>query len=405
MQFDFQILCPTSNKSLYIILPNFCSLVKYYVDSMFYFLCPSIFFYKYIKCLGAIFMKFVHSITILLRKNVLTIIFSLFLIFLVLFSKTNLIAVKNGIVLWANNVVPSLFPFFVATELLNYTKLPYYLGKLTNKFMRPLFNVPGEGSYAFIMGIISGYPVGAKIVSKFYENKICTKSEAERMLAFTNNSGPLFIIGTIGISLFGCTQIGVILFITHILSCLTVGIIFGFISKRKLNLSHRLSASSNTLITPKYGISDLGTILSNSITSSVSTIFLIGGFIVLFSVIISILNELNVISNISIFLENFNISKDYSSGIMAGLIELTNGVNSISSIHSKNISSSIIIIAFLLGFAGLSIFLQIFSIVAKNKLSMKPYFFGKILQGIIAAFYTFIIFHYFSIFNLDLITL
>ena len=74
--------------------------------------------------------------------------------------------------------------------------------------MNPLFNVPGEGSYAFIMGIISGYPVGAKIINKFVEEGTCTKSEAERMLAFTNNSGPLFIIGTVGISLFGDIKIG-----------------------------------------------------------------------------------------------------------------------------------------------------------------------------------------------------
>ena len=88
------------------------------------------------------------------------------------------------------------------------------------------------------MGIISGYPVGAKIVNKFVEEGTCTKSEAERMLAFTNNSGPLFIIGTVGISLFGDTKIGIILFITHILACLTVGLIFGFVSKRFNNHSY-----------------------------------------------------------------------------------------------------------------------------------------------------------------------
>lgn len=350
-----------------------------------------------------------HYITILLKKNILTIIFSVFLICLILFSKSNLIAAKNGILLWAKNVVPSLFPFFIATELLNYTNLPYYLGKLTNKFMRPLFNVPGEGSYAFIMGIISGYPVGAKIVSKFYENNICTKHEAERMLAFTNNSGPLFIIGTVGVSMFGCTEIGVILFITHILSCLTVGIIFGVISRHKSSFSHRVSsgvsAGSNVSINKQYGISDLGTILSNSITNSVSTIFLIGGFIVLFSIIISILNELNIISNISNLLANLSILKEYSSGIITGLIELTNGVNIISLIHTKSISKQIIITAFLLGFAGFSIFLQIFSIVSKNKLSMKPYILGKFLQGCIASLYTFIILNVFSFLNLDLIVL
>ena len=84
--------------------------------------------------------------------------------------------------------------------------------------MRPLFCVPGEGAFAFIMGIISGYPTGAKIVIDFRKQGICTKAEAERLLAFTNNSGPLFIVGTIGISLFANTTTGFLLLITHILA-------------------------------------------------------------------------------------------------------------------------------------------------------------------------------------------
>ncbi len=347
-------------------------------------------------------MKSKYILNVVFKKNLLTILFTLFLIFLVLFSKNNLQAAKNGLLLWAKNVVPSLFPFFIATELLNYTNLPYYLGKLTNKFMRPLFNVPGEGSYAFIMGIISGYPVGAKIVNNFYENRICTKQEAERMLSFTNNSGPLFIIGTVGISLFYSSQIGVILFITHILSCITVGIIFGFVSKIKFNSTNRTSKLAQSSFKNEYNISDLGTILSNSITSAISTILLIGGFIVLFSIIISILNSMNIIVNISNVFTYIGIPAEYISSFLTGLIELTNGVSTISSMHVKKMSLQVIITAFLLGFAGISIFLQIFSISAKNKLSMKPYIIGKIMQGCFAALYTFIIMQFFYFLSLDL---
>lgn len=69
----------------------------------------------------------------------------------------------------------------------------------------------GIGGYAFIMGIISGYPVGAKIVTEFRKNGNCSRAEAERLLSFTNNSGPLFIIGTIGVSMFGNTLIRIII--------------------------------------------------------------------------------------------------------------------------------------------------------------------------------------------------
>ena len=157
-----------------------------------------------------------------------SILFFIFTICLVLFSKQNIVAAKNGLVLWANNVVPSLFPFFIATELLSHTNLVNYIGKLFNKIMKPLFNVSGIGAYALTLGIISGYPVGAKIVTKFREDNLCSKEEAERLITFTNNSGPLFILGTVGIGLFYDISIGILLLITHLLSALTVGIIFRF---------------------------------------------------------------------------------------------------------------------------------------------------------------------------------
>lgn len=136
-------------------------------------------------------------LTLSIRKNAISIIFVLFTIFLVIFSKSNLTAAKNGLKLWANNVVPSLLPFFIATNLLSHTNVIKYVSKACNKFMRPIFNVPGECAYAFILGLISGYPVGAKIVTDLNDNNLCTTEEAERMLGFTNNSGPLFIIGTV----------------------------------------------------------------------------------------------------------------------------------------------------------------------------------------------------------------
>ena len=140
-------------------------------------------------------MKF---ICLSFKKNILPFLFCAFTICLLIFSKQNLSATKDGLWLWANSVVPSLLPFFIATELLSYTNVTYFLGKLLNGIMRPIFNVPGEGSFAFIMGIISGYPTGAKILVNFRENQIASREECERLLAFTNNSGPLFIIGTVG---------------------------------------------------------------------------------------------------------------------------------------------------------------------------------------------------------------
>lgn len=236
-----------------------------------------------------------------LKRNFLPIIFICFTFGLLIFSKTNLPAVKSGLALWANSVVPSLFPFFVATELLMHTNIIQQLGTLLNRFMKPIFNVRGEGSFAFIMGIISGYPVGAKIASNFRKNNICSKEECERLLSFTNNSGPLFIIGSVGILMFKNTIIGILLFITHILACITVGIIFRFWKMNKTSFNFKNSSNSKQKNNSYATFSNLGEVLAESITSSISTILLIGGFVVIFSSIISILNAsglLEILSNI-----------------------------------------------------------------------------------------------------------
>lgn len=236
-----------------------------------------------------------------LKRNFLPIMFLCFTFGLLVFSKTNLPAVKSGLALWANSVVPSLFPFFVATELLMHTNIISQLGTFLNRYMKPIFNVRGEGAFAFIMGIISGYPVGAKIASNFRKNNICSKEECERLLSFTNNSGPLFIIGSVGILMFKNTTIGVLLFITHILACITVGVIFRFWKKNRTSSDFKNSSSFEQKRNNYATFSNLGEVLAESITSSISTILLIGGFVVIFSSIISILNAsglLEILSNI-----------------------------------------------------------------------------------------------------------
>ncbi len=346
-----------------------------------------------------------HFITLSIKKNILPALLVIFTICLVLFSKDNLSATKNGLLLWANSVVPALLPFFIATELLGHTNVVTYIGKILNKFMKPFFNVPGIGAYAFVMGIISGYPVGAKIVTKFRETGACTKAEAERLLAFTNNSGPLFIIGTVGITMFGNTLIGLLLFITHFLACITVGFIFRFWKfKDTENMYYKNSSKSNN---ENIAFSNLGEILSECIVNSVNTIVIIGGFVILFSVIISILKNsglLQLTANLFYPIFNFlGINVNFVQGILSGIIELTNGLSWIVQIPTKSISTTIIISSFLLGFGGLSVLLQVLSIISKSDISIKPYFIGKLLHGVISAFLTYVFIHIFPIFNLDIV--
>lgn len=330
-----------------------------------------------------------NFIVISLRKYFFTIIFILFTICLLLFSNNNLIAAQNGLALWATKVLPTLFPFFVATELLCQTNFTYILGKLLNKFMKPIFNVPGESAIAIILGTISGYPVGAKVVCNLKQQKIISKIEAERLIAYTNNSGPLFILGTVGIALFGNNRIGIILLISHIIASLLVGYCFRFWKKDKFDINYREN-KFNSKLTP-LKISDIGEILGNSIKKSISTILLIGGFIVIFSVILSILETAGILTLFAEFLSSFGIPKNISLSMISGIIELTNGVNQTAALSSSYYTLSILLSSFLLGFGGISVLLQVYSIIVKENISIRPYFYGKLLQGIFSVVFTFIL--------------
>lgn len=341
-----------------------------------------------------------------LKRNILSLLFLGFTFSLLIFSKSNLPAVKSGLALWANSVVPSLFPFFVATELLMHTNMITLLGNLLNRYMKPFFNVRGEGAFAFIMGIISGYPVGSKIAVNFRQHNICSKEECERLLSFTNNSGPLFIIGTVGVLMFKNTTIGILLFITHLLACITVGFIFRYWKKNKNTFTNTPHSNTYNQQKKSASFSNLGEILAESITSSISTILLIGGFVVIFSSIISIFKASGLLNSFTILLtplfQLLNIDTSFIQGILTGILEITNGINTISSIHCKKISLNIVFTAFLLGFGGISVLLQVWSITSKTDLSIKPYIYGKLLHGLLAAFYTYLLMNIFPFLNFDL---
>ena len=321
-----------------------------------------------------------------LRKNFLMILFLLFTICLLCFSSSNLLAAQEGLALWATTVLPSLFPFFIATELLCKTNFITIVGKLLNKFMRPIFNVPGESATALLLGTISGYPIGAKVVCNLKKQKIISKIEAERLIAYTNNSGPLFILGSVGVSLFGNKQIGTILLISHIISCVIVGLIFkNWKKKNEFKIDYKLFKTEETRL---LKLSDLGEILGDAIKNSISTVLTIGGFVVLFSVILSIIETSGILDLVCTGLAQIGINNLFSQALLSGILELTNCVKLSSGLFLENSNLSILLTSFLLGFGGVSVLLQVYSIIAKEGISIKPYFYGKFLQGIISIFVT-----------------
>ena len=92
-------------------------------------------------------------------------------------------SVAEALALCARSVVPSLFPFLVASSAL----LALGFGELAAPWlaglMEPLFRVPGAGSAALVLGLVGGYPIGAKTAADLYRENLVSREEAERLLA------------------------------------------------------------------------------------------------------------------------------------------------------------------------------------------------------------------------------
>ena len=331
----------------------------------------------------------------------------IFLILLVVFSKSSFNSAHKAFMLWVNNVVPSLFPFLIGIELIKRTNFLELIGKMLEPIMRPLFNIPGCGAFALAMGLSSGYPVGAKIVSSLREQKLCTKTEAERLLAFCNTSGPLFIVGSVGVSMFGNSRIGLMLLLTHFLAAITVGLLFKNYHKSN-SPSHIIAQKSNSANKKAiFRLRNLGALMGESIKSSVNTLLLICGYIVFFAVLGEVFENTGILSYLKLFIERFltvfDIPLVCSSGILKGILEVTSGVKELSSLNTITYIKLLSVIAFILGFGGFSVHMQTCSIIADTDISMKPYFLGKFLHGAFASIYSYLIMKYTNFFNWDVV--
>ncbi len=129
-------------------------------------------------------------------------------------------AARDGLALCGNVIIPSLFPFFVLSSLVVELGMSRYLGRLLEGVMAPLFRVRGACASALALGFVGGYPVGARTAIALYENGQCSKTEAERLLAFCNNSGPAFILGVVGTGIFASSRAGLLLYLAHMAASL-----------------------------------------------------------------------------------------------------------------------------------------------------------------------------------------
>lgn len=329
-----------------------------------------------------------------------------FAITMIIFPDQTYEASIRGLTLWTEIVFPSLLPFFIIAELLLAFGVVRLIGILLEPLMRPLFNLPGAGGVAIAMGLVSGYPSGAKIATRLYEEKAISTIEAERLIAFTNASNPLFIFGAVAIGFFHNPTLGWLIAISHYGASLLVGVCMRFYYRnsdtRNEKTNHYSSSSlgekiKHTLSTPQpQQQKPLGQHLGDAVYSSVKTLVMIGGFIILFSVI----NKLLFLSGVSEWLSSILekglqfISQpgELALPIISGIFEITLGAQMVAQTDQATLFVQVIFVSLLLAFNGLSIHSQVASIIANTEIRYKPYLIGRLLHMVWAVILVFLLY-------------
>lgn len=285
-------------------------------------------------------------------------------------------SVKFSFNIWENSIFPSLFPFFVIGNILIDLGFPKLLGTLLKDVMYKLFKINGTGAFIIILSILSGFPSSAKYTKELYLNGEINDKEATKLLTFTHFSNPLFILGTLSITFLNNKEIGICILISHYIGNLFIGLIFRnyYISKKdttKVSLKNAI-ISMNSSRTDK----SFGQMLSNAITSSISTLLLILGTVTIFLVLTTLINN------------NLSVSLYYKT-IINGIFEMTQGLKYLSMLKIPLYKQALISV-FFISFGGLSVHMQVLSIISDTKIKYFPYFISRILHASISTIIFFI---------------
>ncbi|MGN1349364.1 MAG: hypothetical protein ACI4VM_00010 [Anaerovoracaceae bacterium] len=300
-------------------------------------------------------------------------------------------AAKRGMDLWWNAVVPSMLPFFICTDLLTSAGGHRFFGKIMQRPVQFLLGVPGSAGFVFAASLFSGYPTGAKIIGQLVREGSLTRKKGQEMLNFCTTSGPLFMVGAVGVGMLGDSRAGFQILTAHSLGALLTGLLLnpGSLLNRRpetkraggtLGKTQRAEALKQEGGTSADRLMDL---ISKAIFRSLGTLGLIGGFLVIFSIL-----SAYTAGTICWIAEVFALPQKIPmvlSAVLPGFLEMTVGCSNAAEIAFWGLEYQTVWCSFLISFGGLSVMAQTAGVLQGTGLSMKRYLGAKLLHGLNAA--------------------
>ena len=293
------------------------------------------------------------------KNNLVFFIFIVCLMISIIISPAKFLSAGlNGISAWAFCVLPTVLPFMILSQLLLSTGCVEKICKPLTTPFRKIYNTSSYSPYVFLVSIVSGYPIGSKMIADLYEQGKISRTDVYRMSSFCSNSGPMFIIGAVGCGMLFSPNAGYIILISHILSAILNGLIY-----RKIN-------AKDLQEKPLRQIDHKHPTFADIIENSCKSILNVGTIIAFFFIIIEFTNQII-----------FFLPSPIQS-LFFGIIEITKGCQSIS--QNFTIKMATILSTAVISFGGLSTILQSITLLNRSKMSVWVFTLQKFTQSIIA---------------------
>ncbi len=277
---------------------------------------------------------------------------------------------SDGLRLCVRTVIPSLFPFMVLSELLTQTGAAELVGRLLPRPLRRLFGVSRDGACAVLLGLVCGFPIGAKSAAALYRAGRIDRSELCCVLTFSNIPSSAFLISAVGVSLFGSRAFGTRLYLVTLTSALLTGLVGARWRAKKDSQHAKKSAPPHEAKPPALKKAGAVACFTDAITSSALALLSVCAFVVFFSAFVGTVESMLQ----ALALPNAAQSLCY------GFFELTGGTARAAACASPTAEY---LCAFLAGWSGLSVHCQIMSLCADTGVSFRPYLLAKLAQGLL----------------------
>jgi sporulation integral membrane protein YlbJ len=285
---------------------------------------------------------------------------------------------REGLTLCARAIVPSLFPFMVLSELLVTSGVGEWLSLPLERPLGKLLGLPRAGCCAVFLGLLCGFPIGARCAILAYEKGTLDQDECERALACSSIPSAAFLISTVGTTLWKDAKFGVFLYASAVLAALLSGILLYVLQKAGKGKKEKRAFSPPAKVHFEAGM------FPTTIKNATLNTLLICAYVVFFC---------TLTGTVDLVINRFT-ANEITHAILSALLELSGGVSAISKLANQRLAT--VLTGAAVGWSGTSIHCQMLSLCDGHNLSTRLYLRAKLWQMILCATMMFLFIRIFS---------